>query len=212
MKCNVKNRMTQEEADVIREKNERTNVAYLNYASRLVYVSLHENAGFGIDRMQVFCDKSYDTTQDYIAFYTADDCPDEEYAVDSYYGMRKYLLGIGFDPEIEFWCDVPFGDGDFPSPSVSAKERERRKMYLHYANTLSFYTREMLCGYAIELHQTNGFGATRLHRVFAEPVKRYLQLMRWYLVQDKQKVLGEMQRSLDAYNALGYFTYQAKIY
>lgn len=48
--------------------------------------------------------------------------------------------------------------------------------------------------------------------MFVEPVKRYLQLMRWYLVQDKEKVLGEMQRSLDAYNALGYFTYQAKFY
>lgn len=143
MKCNVKKRMTQEEADVIREKNERTNVAYLNYMSRLVYVSLHENAGFGIDRMQVFCDKSYDTTQDYIAFYTADECPDEEYAVDSYYGMRKYLLGIGFDPETEFWQDVPFGGWGLPFPFGVGERARTEKDVL------------ALCKYPIVLYKGN---------------------------------------------------------
>lgn len=212
MKCNVKNRVSDAEIEEIRERGERTNMMYLRHISRLVYVSLHENAGFGADRMQTFCDKSYDTTNDYIEFYTADNAPDEEYAVDSYYGMRKYLLAFGYDPEKEFWTDAPFGEGDFPSPAQSARERERRKMYLHYANALSFYTREMLCGYAIELHGTNHFGATRLRRVFEQPVQQYLHTMRLYLVQDKAAVMKEMQKSLDAYNGLGYFAYSPSIY
>lgn len=52
MKCNVKNRVSDAEIEEIRERSERTNMMYLRHISRLVYVSLHENAGFGADRLR----------------------------------------------------------------------------------------------------------------------------------------------------------------
>lgn len=208
MKCNVRNRISDAEADSLTKRNIKTNSAYLNYVSRMMYVSIHDNAGFGKDRLKKLNEITYESIQWYIQRYSPEDVEqkDEDYAVDSYYGMRRHLQMWGFEPEEELWQDVPFGDGDFPSPPTSARERERRKMYLHYANTLSFYVREMLCGIVGTLHEEFGLGTVRLRRIL-EPVKeRYLRTMRFYLIQDKAYVLAEMRQILSAFNEMGAFS------
>lgn len=208
MKCNVKNRpMTDDQAKEFQKLVVGSNTSFLSYASRIVYISLRKNFGFGEKRMKRLNRNSVDLTENYISRYTPEGLPQEaaEYAVDSYYGMRIRLRDVHFDPEEEMWDLRPFGAWDFHSPAASSKERERRKMYLHYANTLSFYVREMWCGMALELSRTNQFGKSRLHRLFAEPVQWYKAMIRLYLNGDQAGLAAEKQAVLDEFNQMEIF-------
>lgn len=208
MKCNTKNRpMTDDQAKEFQKLVVESNTSFLSYASRIVYISLRKNFGFGRKRMVALNRNSVDLTENYISRYTPEGLPQEaaEYAVDSYYGMRIRLRDVRFDPETEIWDLLPFGADDFYSRATTAKERERRKMYLHYANTLSFYVREMWCGMALVLSRTNQFGESRLHRLFAEPVRRYKVMIRLYLNGDQAELSAEKQAVLDEFNQMGIF-------
>lgn len=208
MKCNVKNRpMAGEQKEKFQKMVVELNTSFLSYASRIVYISLRNNFQFGKKRMKKLNRNSVDLTESYISRYTPEGVPQEapEYAVDSYYGMRMRLRDFGFDPETEMWGLTPFGSDDFPSPAATAKERERRKMHLHYANTISFYVREMWCGMALELHATNRFGADRLRRVFSTPVQRYMVTIRMYLRGDNAAMHTEKQATLDTFNKMKIF-------
>lgn len=208
MKCNVKNRpMTDDQDKKFQKMVVELNTSFLSYASRIVYISLRNNFRFGEKRMKRLNRNSVDLTESYISRYTPDGLSQEsaDYAVDSYYGMRMRMRDFGFNPETEMWGLTPFGDDDFSSPATTVRERERRKMYLHYANTLSFYVREMWCGMALELHDTNGFGAGRLRRVFSMPVQRYMAMIRLYLCGDNDSLRVEKQAILNSFNKLGIF-------
>lgn len=200
--------MTDEQAAEFQKLVVESNTSFLSYASRIVYISLRKNFGFGKKRMLTLNRNSVDLTENYISRYTPEGLPqsDAEYAVDSYYGMRIRLRDyIHFDPEDEIWGLRPFGTTDFPFPATTAKERESRKQYLHYANTLSFYVREMWCGMALELYSTNGFGNGRLRRLFADPVQRYKSLIKMYINEDKEMMIFEKKSVLDDFNKMNIF-------
>lgn len=214
MRCNTKNRpMTATESKILTEMAMQANSEYINYVSRLIYIQLYQAFNFRKKNMKRLNDVAYDLTEGYIKRYTPEDVPmqDEDYAVDSYFGMRLRLEEIGFDPETVIWGTVPFGADDFPAPSESAKEREQRKMYLHYANQLAFYQREMMCGVALALHSEFGFGKRRLERLFAPVAQRYRELMQKFLVDDRLWMRGEMLSVLDEYNKMGIFTKETKL-
>ena len=158
MKCNLANRkLTQSEIDAVNKRTVRMNDRIFNYIGRLVVISVRKNAGFGVDRMKRFNDNAYDLGRRYIDRYS--ETPDrtaEEYAVDSYYALRRDLRYYGWDPEVELWSDDVF-DRMVSFDGISRKKRDEYSQLIAYAKGLSFYVREMLCMNAMELHETNGF-------------------------------------------------------
>lgn len=204
MKCNLKNRpLDAAHEALLTEMHIASNSAFLNYANRLAYISVRENAGFGIERMGRLNALSYDVTKAYVDLYTpiGVEMEDTEYAVDSYYAIRNALRDAGFLPERELWGDRPFRSAALGSE----RERAIAKRRVEYANTLSFYVREMLCGIALTLHQEFGFGTVRLRRVFSPVAERYVGTMRMYTGGDTQYVMAERRRVLAAYNDMGIF-------
>lgn len=209
MKCNTKNRpLTPEQEERQRKNNIRNNEQYLNYISRCLMLSVRNNAGFGAVRLKRFNSGAYDISSEYIREYgMAKGQADYEYARDSYYAMRRDLQYIGWEPEAELWQTDPFDWRDFPTPGwgIPASERRKREDYLYYANQLSFYVRELLCGAALELHHTSGFGADRISRVMHPCRDRWLGLMRIYFTMDRVAVEKEMRAMLQEFNECGVF-------
>lgn len=65
---------------------------------------------------------------------------------------------------------------------------------------------------ALELHDTNGFGAeVRLNRVFHPVRDRYLNLMRTYIAKDYAAFKAELVAARDEFNALSVFGTETKI-
>ena len=205
MKARIPTRETAEEAK-FRKKSARNNDRFLNYAHRSIVLSIRDNAGFGADRMTRLIDGSYCIGRDYIDRYGPHEKTDEDYAVDSYYAMRRELLYIGWDPSREIWPDNPFMLADMELVGhQSAAKRAENDAYIHFANLLSFYVREMAAMAAIQLHDADGFGATRLSRVFDPFVSDWRRLMARYLHKDREGLVAEMRRMLDRYNACPLF-------
>ncbi len=59
--------LTQEEID---RKNEKENRSYLNFAHRALMISLHENLGFGGERMRTMAYNSFDVGEEALAEHT----------------------------------------------------------------------------------------------------------------------------------------------
>lgn len=206
MNVRVPVRQTEHERERIAAKNMRSNDRFLNYAHRSIVLSIRDNAGFGADRMTRLIDGSYCIGRDYIDRYGPHEKTDEDYAVDSYYAMRRELLYIGWDPSVELWRDNPFSLADMELVGhQSAMRRAENDEYVRFANTMSFYVREMATMAAIQLHDTDGFGATRLSRVFDPFVADWRRLMERYLHKDREGLVAEMRRMLDRYNACPLF-------
>lgn len=206
MNARVPVRQTAHERERIAAKNMRSNDRFLNYAHRSIILSVRKNAGFGAERMARLVDGSYWIGRGYIDKYSPLEKTDEDYAVDSYYAMRRELLYIGWDPSREIWPDNPFTLADMElSGHQSAAKRAENDAYVYFANMLSFYVREMAAMVALHLHDTDGFGATRLSRVFDPFVEDWRRLMARYLHKDREGLVAEMRRMLDRYNACPVF-------
>lgn len=205
MRARIPTREIAEDAK-FRKKSARNNDRFLNYAHRSIVLSVRDNAGFGDARMSRLIDGSYCIGRDYIDRYGPHEKTDEDYAVDSYYAMRRELLYIGWDPSREIWPDNPFTLADMElSGHQSAAKRAENDAYVYFANMLSFYVREMAAMVALHLHDTDGFGATRLSRVFDPFVADWRRLMARYLHKDREGLVVEMRRMLDRYNACPVF-------
>lgn len=222
MKCNTKRREpTEAELKDQERRNIKSNNTYLNYASRCLLLAVRAE-GFGVDRLGRFNTQSQQLGRAYIEQYTVRECitsveellagaepeyrdaADSEYAVDSYYALRRDLNLFGWNPEVELWETNPFTEADC-RPASTVRERQKRADFLWYANSISFYIREMLCMAAMELHNTNGYGVDRLNRVMHPVRDRWLKLMHLYLAMDKAAVEAEMKAVLKEFNSIGLF-------
>ena len=205
MKCNLANRKpTQAQIEAQNQSVIRMNDRVFDYVGQLIAISLHQNAGFGAARFKRMSDNAYDLGRDYIERYSwSADKRDEEYAVDSYYALRRDLRYYGWDPETELWSDDAF-NGMVSFDGLSRKQRDELTALMGYAKGISFYVREMMCMSALELHDTNGFGAdTRLNRVFHPIRDRYLGLMRHYINKDYAAFKAELAAARDEFNSIG---------
>lgn len=190
-----------------RRKSERNNDRFLNYAHRSIVLSIRDNAGFGDARMVRLIDGAYYIGRDYINRYSPLEKTDADYAVDSYYAMRRELCYIGWDPSAELWADNPFTLADMElAGHQSASKRAENDAYVCFANMLSFYVREMAAMAALQLHDADGFGALRLSRVFDPFVADWMGLMRIYLHRDRTGLQAEMRRMLERFNECPVFT------
>ena len=206
MKARVRVRTSPEEEAKFKRKSERNNDRFLNYAHRSIVLSIRDNAGFGDVRMARLIDGSYYIGRDYIDRYGPHEKTDEDYAVDSYYAMRQELCYIGWDPSVELWRDNPFSLADMKLVGhQSAMRRAENDEYVRFANTMSFYVREMATMAAIQLHDADGFGAVRLSRVFDPFVADWMGLMRIYLRRDRAGLQAEMRRMLERFNRCAVF-------
>lgn len=206
MKARVLVRTSPEEEAKFKRKSERNNDRFLNYAHRSIVLSIRDNAGFGDVRMARLIDGSYYIGRNYIDRYRPHEKTDEDYAVDSYYAMRRELLYIGWDPSVELWRDNPFSLADMELVGhQSAMRRAENDGYVQFANTMSFYVREMATMAAIQLHDADGFGAVRLSRVFDPFVADWMGLMRIYLRRDRAGLQAEMRRLLERFNRCAVF-------
>ena len=207
MKCIIPERPLTEAEEKKREKAAiRANDKRFNYADRLFQLSLHENAGFGRDRLIEVSHAGYDIGRAYIEKHSEDDEQDEEYAVNSYYALARDLRGWGWDPERELWRDDIFST--FPYDKNTASVRRMWADRLEYAKGISFYVRQMLCMGALHLREVRGFAAVRLARVY-DPVRdEYLAMMRQYMRcsregdREADRMITDVRKR---YNALGYF-------
>lgn len=207
MKARVPIRQTARERERITAKNMRSNDRFLNYAHRSIVLSTRDNAGFGDDRMQRLIDGAYYIGRDYIDRYSPLEKTDADYAVDSYYAMRRELCYIGWDPSAELWRDDPFSLADMELVGhQSAAMRAENDAYVCFANMLSFYVREMAAMAALQLHDSDGFGAVRLTRVFDPFAVDWRRLMGHYLHKDREGLVAEMRRMLERFNACPVFT------
>ena len=206
MKARVPVRTSPEEEAKFKRKSERNNDRFLNYAHRSIVLSIRDNAGFGDVRMARLIDGSYYIGRDYIDRYGPHEKTDEDYAVDSYYAMRRELLYIGWDPSVELWRDNPFTLADMElNGHQSAMRRAENDGYVGFANTMSFYVREMATMAVLQLHDADGFGAVRLSRVFDPFVADWMGLMRIYLRRDRTGLQAEMRRMLERFNRCAVF-------
>ena len=206
MNVRVPVRQTARERERSAAKNMRSNDRFLNYAHRSIVLSIRDNAGFGAERMTRLIDGSYCIGRNYIERFSPMEKTDEDYAVDSYYAMRRELLYRDWDPSREIWPDNPFMLADMELVGhQSAAKRAENDAYIHFANLLSFYVREMATMAALHLHDTDGFGAMRLSRVFDPFVADWRRLMARYLHKDREGLVAEMRRMLDRYNACPVF-------
>lgn len=187
-----------------REENIRKNTSFLNYASRRLMISVRENAGFGVERIRRLNENAVELGRSYIERYSDDGYneSDADYAVNSYYALRRELRDIGWDPEAELWQTKPFVRPRMGFPTSIRKIQDN---YVWYANQMSFYVREMLCMSALELHQTNGFGVERLNRVFHPIRDDWFRLMRIYITMNEEDTDAEKKRILGRFNELGIF-------
>lgn len=206
MKCNTKNRpLTGKALERFQKENIKAGDRYLNFIQRAMLVEAHKAAGFGKERLHRLNEAAYWTGKDYIQRYSPEDVTieDEEYAVDSYFALRRDLRAYGFDPDVEIWDDGFFLAMVTAQPSRAL--RDKIQAYANYAERMGFYVREMMCMVAIELHDTYGWGVDRMRRVMHPARDRYIALMRHYIDMDPQAVQSDMREMLDEYNSMGSF-------
>lgn len=184
----------------------RSNDKRFHYADRLFCLSLHENAGFGRERILEVSTAGYEIGRAYIERHTDEKEDDTEYAVNSYFALARDLRGWGWDPEVELWSDDVFAA--FPWDKNTASVRRMWADRLEYAKGISFYVRQMLCMGALHLRENRGFAAVRLGNVYNPVRDGYLAMMREYM-----RCSHEGDRRMETmfadvrkrYNALGYF-------
>lgn len=215
MKCNRKKSLpTGFDLARINDENVLNAQLYLNYISRSMMLSLREKAGFGAERFKRFNSGHSSLGREYVQEYTVDGEP-REYAVDSYWALRRDLMAeCGFDPSLFLWGEEPFRPEELAGASYGYRDdvtvRERAS-YLSFANRISFYARELLTMGAAELHRTNGFGLSRLSSVFSACRVDWFGLMLVYMqTMDPAAVQKEMRKMLDRFNGMGIFGEEAE--
>lgn len=196
------------ELQIRRQHNQdiRANDRRFNYADRLFHLSLHENAGFGRDRIFKVSCAGRDIGIAYIEKHSEDNEHNKEYAVYSYYAIARDLRGWGWDPEKELWSDDVFAS--FPWDKNTASVRREWKNRFEYAKSISFYVKEMLAMDALYLREKMGWAQIRLGNAFHPVRDGYLDLMRQYMRCSSEgdarheQMIAEVRKK---YNALGYF-------
>lgn len=210
MKCNRKKALpTGPELAQINDENILNAQKYMNFASRSMMVALREKAGFGAERFKRFNDGHSSLGREYVQEYAVEGEP-REYAVDSYWALRRDLMAeCGWDPSLFLWGEEPFHPEELAGAAYGYTDEltlRERKQYLDFANRMSFYVRELLTMGAKELHDTNGFGISRLSSVFSACRVDWFGLMLVYLqTMDPKAVQAEMQKMLDRFNRMGIF-------
>jgi hypothetical protein len=183
------------EADVRREEKQaiRQNDVRLHYADRLMLLSLRENAGFGKDRFERYNAEGYVLGRDYIERYSILDKKAEEYAVDSYWALRRDIRDdCGWDPEVQMWKDSVFET--FPADGNTRSIREKHDHRVTYGRGISFYAKQMISMGVGYLRREYGWGMVKLCRV-TDPVREgYLAMMRQYLrcSAEGDRIMGDM--------------------
>ncbi len=150
---------------------------------------------------------SYELGRGYIAKYAQDDKDEPDYAVDSYYALRRDLRDLcDWDAETELWSNSIFET--FPADSNSARVRRIRQNRIDYAKDIGFYVRQQLCMAVMYLHTHLGWAHVRLGRVI-DPVREgYMEFMRQYLRcsdagdAEMRKMYADVRKR---YNAMGIF-------
>lgn len=207
MKCMIPNTPTDTQFAKARKDAIRENDNHFCFIDRLLALSLRENAGFGRKRFDEYNRISYELGRGYIERYAQDNKDEADYAVDSYYALRRDLRDLcGWDAETELWNDSVFDT--FPSDSNSARMRQVRQNRIDYAKGIGFYVRQQLCMAVTYLHTHLGWARVRLARVI-DPVREgYMEFMRQYLRCSKDGD-AEMKRMYadvrKRYNAMGIF-------
>lgn len=207
MNCIIRDKQpTPEQERKQHEAGIRSNDKRLKYADRLFALSLHENLGFGRERILEVSHAGYEIGRGYIERHTDEGEEAVEYAVNSYYALARDLRGWGWDPERELWNDDVFAS--FPWDKNTASVRRMWADRLEYAKGISFYARQMLCMGAMHLREKRGFADIRLERVYAPVRDGYLAMMREYMrcSYDGDRRMEAMFADVrKRYNALGYF-------
>lgn len=210
MKCNRKKALpTGLELKEINDENILNAQKYLNFASRSMMVSVREKAGFGTERIRRFNEGHSSLGRGYVQEYAVEGEP-REYAVDSYWALRRDLMAeCGWDPSIFLWGEEPFRREELAGAAYGYTDEvtlRERKQYLDFANRISFYARELLTMGVKELHDTNRFGLSRLSSVFSACRVDWFGLMLVYLhTMDPEAVQAEMRKMLDRFNRMGVF-------
>lgn len=207
MKCRVPNTPTKEQIERSHRLSIKENDKHLHYADRLLALSLHENAGFGHKRFDEYNRNGYDIGRGYIERYAQSDPDEAEYAVDSYYAIRRDLRDLcGWDAETELWSDSIFDS--FPADENSARIRKMRATRVGYAKGIGFYVRQQMCMAAVYLNTHLGWAGVRLNRVLYPARDGYLAFMKQYIRCSKdggvqmQEMYEKVRRR---YNAMGIF-------
>lgn len=211
MKCNKnKSLPTGARLRAINNENILNAQMYLSYISRSMILSLRGNLGFGAERFRQFNIGHSERGREYIQAYTLDGQSRSEYAQDSYWAIRRDLMAdCSWDPNIELWGENPFVPEDLAgydygyTDDITLLEREQ---YLSFANKMSFFARELLSMGALELRNTNRFGALRLTAALDPCRNDWFMLMQTYMqTMDPEAVAGVMKKMLDRFNGCGVF-------
>ena len=207
MKCKIPNTPTDAQIEQVRQTRIRENDSYFKFADRLIALSLRKCEGFGHDRFAEFNTSAYELGRGYIDKYAESDKDADEYAIDSYYALRRDLRDSGWDPERKLWRDEVFDTFLPDNPHPSRSERQKYANRLGYVKGISFYVRQQIC-MAVMWLRNKGRGEIRLDRIF-EPVRDdYLELMRQYLRCSSagDKKMREMYADVRTrYNKMGFF-------
>ena len=207
MKCMIPNTPTDAQIAKARKDATRENDNHFYFVDRLLALSLRENAGFGAKRFDEYNRISYELGRGYIEKYAQGNKDEADYAVDSYYALRRDLRDLcGWDSEKELWRDSIFDT--FPSDANSAKVRRMRRNRIDYAKGIGFYVRQQICMAVMYLYTHLGWACVRLARVI-DPVREgYMAFMRQYLrcSKDGDENMRRMYADVrKRYNAMGIF-------
>lgn len=163
----------------LKQRYEWNSDLLIGYVDKLQCLSLHEQFGYGAERLTCFDSGAGEIIRFYIDRYTQKGEPDEDYTVNAYYAMVRDLCGYGWDPEAHLWRDGVF-DGYLPDGDTAAVRQNWQKR-LVFIKKIAFYAREMCAGMALWLREEKGFAEIRLTRAVTPIKDGYLALARQYL-------------------------------
>ena len=203
MNCIIPNTPTDEQIAHARKSAIKENDSHFHYADRLLALSLRENA----KRFEEYNRIGYQMGREYIEKYAQSDKDECDYAVDSYYALRRDLRDLcGWIAEDELWNDSIFDT--FPADENTARIRRIHENRVGYAKGIGFYVRQQLCMAAIYLYTHLGWAKVRLGYVLHPVRDGYLAFMRQYLRCSKagdaemKRMHADVRRR---YNAMGIF-------
>lgn len=131
----------------LKQRYEWNSDLLIGYVDKLQCLSLHNQFGYGAERLTSFDSGAGEIIRFYIDRYTQKGEPDEDYTVNAYYAMVRDLCGYGWDPEDHLWRDSVF-DSYLPDRDTAAV-RQNWQQRLVFIKKISFYARELCAGMAL---------------------------------------------------------------
>lgn len=207
MKCKIPEIVTEAQEAARHKRSIAENDIHFKYVDRMILLSLHDHAGFGLTRFIRYNTGAYAIGRKYITRYGEDNKEEAEYAVDSYYALRRDLRDLcGWDAEKELWSDDDLNR--YKPDENSARIRRMHENRLGYAKGIGFYVRQQMCMCAIYLCTELGWAGVRLNRVLAPVRDAYLDFLGQFLRcnpaadEDMRKRYADVRKK---YNDMGYF-------